>query len=124
MEDKKAMSPASLEALRRFRASGGKIKRVRGERTPREAIRAHCRECAGSPAGVTLCTGGDCPLWEWRLGRHYSAPASLARVESAWKHFKSEAAEVENVGLNLAFYTALTPKERLLAVNRALNPSE
>jgi len=116
MEDKKAMSPASLEALRRFRDAGGKRKHFGGERRPVVAIRLNCQECCGD-SDPALCSIGDCYCWEWRFGSHYKKPRNIERVKSAFARRKLDAAELRTLGLDLPFFTAMDEKARRKALS-------
>lgn len=41
--------------------------------TPRESIRAFCRECSGTFLDVKFCSNPDCRLWPHRLGTKEAA---------------------------------------------------
>jgi hypothetical protein len=109
----------SLEALARYRTEGGVANHseITLHRNRPLAIRTFCRECVGGEKkscqqDITLCTGGGCPLWEWRFGNHYSTPRNIQRVQMAWEAHSDAVKEVEALGLDLEFYTNSTPAER------------
>ena len=45
------------------------------DRTPLEAIRAKCIQCADGAERVAWCYMKTCPLYEWRNGYHEDPPA-------------------------------------------------
>jgi len=105
----------SLDALARYRANGGRVRRSKASprRSRPAAIRVFCLECVGDVAyEVALCTGGNCPLWEWRFASHYSTPGNIKRVQRTWEAHRDAVKEAEALGLDTEFYTNSTPTER------------
>jgi len=111
------------EGLARWRAEGGKAKHiaVRPHINRTKAIWTFCLDCAGATHDAVLCSIGNCSLWEWRFGSHYSSPANQCRATAAWKCHPAAVKELKELGIDLDFYLKSTYAERVLFVERSLS---
>ena len=65
-----------------------------------KAIKAYCLDCAGGTQKERLlCHLFDCPLWEWRLGGHYSSAGPARSMRAAFDHHKEEWLELTRMGI-------------------------
>jgi len=71
----------------------------------REAIRKKCLDCSnGSSKEVLLCHIFDCPLWEWRTGKHVSSVVYQRRMKDALKCYKKDFNELKREGFDVKFF--------------------
>ncbi len=68
--------------------------------TRSRAIAKHCLECSGnSPKEVTLCHLFDCPLWEWRTGKHIDSNTYKKRLGNTFKNSPRVQEQLASVGV-------------------------
>jgi len=56
-------------------------KTVKKFKKPIDAIRAYCKQCAGSHKEVERCNVTDCELWFYRCERHIQLTEELEDIE-------------------------------------------
>lgn len=87
--------------------------------TKQRAIYLKCLDCAaGDRQEVLFCVIFDCPLGEYRCGRHLSSGRYRAQIERAFKNFPRIAAELRREGLDMADFLRERPQARLPAKKR------
>lgn len=79
----------SIEELKKQKRKRDKASRKRvAEKQPTkkfskpiDAIRAYCKQCAGSNKEVERCNVTDCELWFYRCKRHIQITSDLEDIE-------------------------------------------